>query len=105
MKLKVDNIDIKSILLSGACFRVIEEDDGSFTNILSDRVINIKQNGNELFVTSSKEDNLKEVIYNYFDLVKEGLLELKNNHLYINEDKWYISNSIIVKLLEGEIDG
>ena len=41
MKLKVDNIDIKSILLSGACFRVIEEDDGSFTNILSDRVINI----------------------------------------------------------------
>ena len=31
MKLKVDNIDIKSILLSGACFRVIEEDDGSRT--------------------------------------------------------------------------
>ena len=50
--------------------------------------------------------NIKlEDIYNYFDLVKEGLLELNNNHLYINEDKWYISNSIIVKLLEGEIDG
>ena len=48
--------------------------------------------------------NLEDV-YSYSDLVKEGLLELKNNHLYIREDKWYISNSIIVKLLEGEIDG
>ena len=46
-----------------------------------------------------------EDVYNYESLVKEGLLELKNNHLYISEDKWYISNSIIVKLLEGEIDG
>ena len=43
--------------------------------------------------------------YNYLDLVKDGYLVLDNNHLYISEDKWYISNSIIVKLLEGEIDG
>ena len=44
-------------------------------------------------------------VYDYNDLVNEGLIKLDNNHLYISEDKWYISNSIIVKLLEGEIDG
>ena len=37
----------------------------------------------------------------YDKLVKDGYLVFKNNHLYIPEDKWYISNEIIVKLLEG----
>lgn len=71
MKIKVDSIDIKSILLSGACFRVIEESDGSFTNILSDRVINIKQEDNYIIVNSSDMNNIEEVINNYFDLDKD----------------------------------
>ena len=37
----------------------------------------------------------------YEKLIKDGFLVLKNNHLFIPEDKWYISNEIIVKLLEG----
>ena len=52
MIISVKNIDIKSILLSGACFRVIEEQDGSFTNILSDRVVNLKQEGNNIIVNN-----------------------------------------------------
>ena len=47
MKIEVKDLDIKSVLLSGACFRVHEEDDGSFTNVLKDRVVNIKQKGKE----------------------------------------------------------
>ena len=39
---------------------------------------------------------------NYDWLVKLGLLEKCNNRLFIPEDKWYISNEIIVRLLEGE---
>ena len=68
MIIEVNDIDIKSILLSGACFRVIEELDGSFTNILKDRVINIKQEGNKLIVKSSNTSNLKNLIEDYFDL-------------------------------------
>lgn len=112
MRLKVENLDIKSILLSGACFRVIEEDDGSFTNILSDRVVNIKQDGNELYITSSKEDNLKEVIKNYFDLFRDynkineeiisnnsNLKEMVNkcsDYRILNQDKFEISISYII---------
>ena len=55
MRIKVKNFDLKSVITSGACFRFIEEQDGSFTNILKDRVINIKQNNDELIVTSSKK--------------------------------------------------
>ena len=40
--------------------------------------------------------------YAYDFLLSKGLLVLSNNHLFIPEDLWYISNSIIVQLLEGE---
>lgn len=84
MKIEVKDFDLKSTLLSGACFRVIEETDGSFTNILKDRVINIKQINNELIVTSSKKDNLEEIIKEYFDLNRD--YNIINQEL-INNDK------------------
>ena len=42
------------------------------------------------------------VSLNYSWLVKLGLLEKLEDRLFIPEDKWYISNEIIVQLLEGE---
>lgn len=71
MKIEVNNFSLKDILLSGACFRAYENEDGSFTNILKDRVINIKQDGNILTINASKNDNLKEIIYDYFDLNRD----------------------------------
>jgi hypothetical protein len=51
MKLELkEYIDIKEILTSGACFRVTIEEDGSITNILNDRVVNIKQDNNLLII-------------------------------------------------------
>jgi hypothetical protein len=43
-----------------------------------------------------------EKYYNYKDLLERNLLELKDNHLSIPTNLWYISNSVIVELLEGE---
>ena len=71
MKIEIGNINIESILLSGACFRVIKEQDGSFTNILYDRVVNLKQENNYVIVKSSKEENLEETIKEYFDLNRD----------------------------------
>ena len=42
------------------------------------------------------------IYLNYDWLIKLGLLEKYHNRLFIPEDKWYISNEIIVRLLEGE---
>lgn len=39
---------------------------------------------------------------NYSRLVDLGMLKKLENRLFIPEDKWYISNEIIVRLLEGE---
>lgn len=64
-------INVKDILTSGACFRFKLEEDGSITNILSDRVINIKQEENIIYVKSNKYENLKEIIHEYFDLCRD----------------------------------
>ena len=52
------NIDVYDILNSGACFRVKNENDGSITNILKDRVVNIKQDENNIIVKSSNYENI-----------------------------------------------
>ena len=44
--------------------------------------------------------NLKDIV-NINSLIKEGYLKENNNHIMIPEDKWYLSNRIILKILEG----
>jgi len=51
-----------------------------------------------------KDKYNKELIelYNYNELVDLGLLKINNNHLFIPEDKLYVSNEIIVRLLQNK---
>lgn len=86
IKIEVKNINIEEILFSGACFRVIKENDGSITNILKDRVINLKQDKNIIYVKSSNYDNLENIIYDYFDLNRD--------YDYINKDIIKRNNSL-----------
>ena len=47
--------------------------------------------------------NRLDELYDYKEMINNGLLVEENNHLKIPKDLWYISNSIIVELLEYEI--
>ena len=83
MIIDVGNINLKGILLSGSCFRAIVEKDNSITNILSDRVVNLKQDGNKLIIKSSNMDNIENIIREYLDLNRDYDLindELINNN-------------------------
>ena len=86
MKLKVDNFNLKDTITCGQIFRFEELDDSSFDVILSDRVINIKQEDNNLIINSSNMNNIEEVIRNYFDLnydynsINKKLLEIDKNN-------------------------
>ncbi|MBR5369827.1 MAG: radical SAM family heme chaperone HemW [Bacilli bacterium] len=64
-----------------------------------------KSSGIDLDEFKSKYNKELIDVYNYKDLVNLGVLIINNNHLYIPEDKWYISNSIIVDMLERKIYG
>lgn len=65
----------------------------------------------EIMLNLRKSDgiNLDEIYdkykvrLDYSNLVRKGLLCLEENRLYIPEDKWYISNDIILRLLEGVV--
>lgn len=85
MKIEVNEFNLKETLLSGACFRVIEEADGSYTNILKDRVINIKQIANTLIIKSSNNENLRKIILEYFDLNRD--YKSINKQLINNDQK------------------
>ena len=77
LKIK-NNFDLKSTITCGQIFRFILEEDGSYTVIIKDRVINLKEDKDYIIVESSKEDNLKEIIYDYFDLDRDYEIIEKN---------------------------
>ena len=126
IKLEVENIDIKEVLFSGACFRSTLENDGSITNILKDRVINLKQEGNTIYIKSSNYENIENTIKEYFDLnrdydsinnelvknnnsIKDMINECKNYRI-LNQDpfemgiSYIISQSNNVKRISGIIN-
>ncbi len=71
MKIKKRDLNLYDTLFSGQCFRMTLESDDSYTVILGDRVINIKEYDDYLEVTSNKEDMLEEVVLSYFDLARD----------------------------------
>ena len=70
LKIK-NNFDLKATITCGQIFRFIEESDNSFTIIIKDRVINLKEDSDYIIIESNDEENLKEVIFDYFDLNRD----------------------------------
>ena len=72
MTIKLNNyFDLDSTITCGQIFRYDIEEDNSYTVILPDRVINVKKVNDELIVESSNNDNLEEVVLEYFDLKED----------------------------------
>lgn len=99
--IKIENVDIdlESTIECGQIFRYEKENDNSYTIILSDRVINIKKDNNNLIVKSSDENNLEKIIIDYLDLDRD--YSLINNQLLIKDNslKKVIDNCIGFKII------
>ena len=67
-------------------------------------IMNLRtKEGIDLELFKERYNNTLDYYYNYKELVKNKLLVEKDNHLFIPYNLWYTSNSVIVKLLEGEV--
>ncbi len=62
-----NNIKLYDTITCGQIFR-FEVEESSYIIILEDRVIKITEDDNYFYVTSSNEENLEEIINNYFGL-------------------------------------
>ena len=83
IKIKVNNFNLKDTVTCGQIFRFIEEND-SFIIILKDRVVKLKQENDNLYVTSNNEENLENVIKYYLDLNRD--YEKINNKIILNNN-------------------
>lgn len=65
-----NNFDLYQTITCGQIFRysII---DNTYTIILKDRVISLKEDNDYIIVESNNEDNLKEIVYDYFDLNRD----------------------------------
>jgi len=89
MNIEVKDFNLKDTVTCGQIFRYIEEDDNSYTIVLSDRVVNLKQEGNNLIVDSNDMKDIENVIKNYFDLnfdyeiLNKKLIDIDNDNKVI----------------------
>ena len=73
----VDSFNLKHIFECGQCFRWNENEDGSYTGIVRNNVLNIKMEKNKIIVKSYGEDDLQELFNFYFD-INRNYNEIKN---------------------------
>jgi len=98
----IKNLDLKNTITCGQIFRFIEEDDESYTVILSDRVVNMKYNNNTLFIESNNEYNLDSIIKEYLDLNRDYLKIIENIKKMDSKLGSVIDKSLGLKMIKQE---
>ena len=87
----LETFNLKDIFECGQCFRWNEQEDGSYTGIWKENVVNIKKEGQDyIFTGICKTENLEEEIHTYFDMDR-NYEEIKENLSHIDN---YMKDSI-----------
>ena len=72
MKLeKINSFELKDIFDCGQCFRWNEQEDGSYTGIFGENVLNVKKEKEEIIVEGITKKDIKETVEEYFDLKRD----------------------------------
>ena len=96
----IKNFDLENTITCGQIFRFYKEDNESYTIILSDRVVNIKYENNNLYVESNNEDNLEKVIREYLDLDRDYISIIENIKMLDDKLSYYLDRSIGLKIIK-----
>ena len=99
----IDSFNTKHIFECGQCFRWNIQEDGSYTGVFKNNVLNVKQEGNTITFTGICEENIQDVCEEYFDL-KTDYKQIKEKLSKIDE---YLKNSITygegIRILNQEL--
>ena len=107
-----NSFELKDIFECGQCFRWNEQDDGSYTGVIKDAIINVKKENENIIFTGKCDTDIKQLIEYYFDLntdyekIKQKLSNideyLKTSIEYgkgiriLNQDLWETIISFII---------
>ena len=69
--INVECFNLKATLECGQCFRWTCINENEYIGVISDRVIQVRQEGNKLYFKSNNMKNLEETVKHYFDLDKD----------------------------------
>lgn len=108
----LNSFELKDIFDCGQCFRWNKEDDGSYTGVFGENVLNVKKDKNKIIFEGICKSNIKDTVYNYFDLnrdyekIKRKLSKIDNNMKesiqygsgirILNQDLWETIISFII---------
>ena len=107
-----DSFNLEHIFECGQCFRWNKQEDGSYTGIFKENVLNVKQEGKNFHFKGICKGDIKEVIKEYFDLnrnydeIKKILKNIDENMVesiktgngirLLNQDLWETIVSFII---------
>ena len=108
----VDSFELKDIFDCGQCFRWNIQEDGSYTGVFGNNVLNVKKEGNKIIFQGVCEKEIKETVEDYFDLkrnyndIKKKLSKIDKNMKVsieygqgiriLNQDLWETIISFII---------
>ena len=82
---KNKSFNAKHIFECGQCFRWNEQEDGSYTGVFRNNVLNVKENAENIVITGVCEEEIEKVCREYFDLDTD-YEEIKNTLSEIDEN-------------------
>ena len=108
----VKTFELRDIFECGQCFRWNKQEDGSYTGVFKNNVLNVKKNKDEIIFEGICENDIQQTVKNYFDLnrnyekIKEQLskidqnmkmsIEYGNGIRILNQDLWETIISFII---------
>ena len=108
----IDSFDLKDIFECGQCFRWNKQEDGSYTGVVKNNILNVKKQDNQIIFQGICEDNIQKIVENYFDLnrdyekIKKDLSKIDDNMKtsieygkgirILNQDLWETIISFII---------
>ncbi len=64
----IKHFNPKHIFECGQCFRWIKQEDGSYTGVAMGKILNVKQEGNKIYLDNTTKEDFDNIWYDYFDL-------------------------------------
>ena len=81
----MESFELKHIFDCGQCFRWNEEEDGSYTGVIKQGILNVKKENGLITFEGMLDGNIKEIVIDYFDL-NNNYEEIKNKLSKIDDN-------------------